>query len=480
MDTYKSHGLVLNVVIALSLILLTFFACTPKANQNQATKLPYSFDLDSIDSRGRLVALVDNSTTSYFSYKGQPMGFEYELLKRFTETQNLELEVKVIYSMDEIIGLLNAGKGDIVAANITVTKDRANLVAFSEPILKTRQVLIQNRNNKNKIKDPSELGGRTVHVRGGSSFYERLKNLEEEIGQNIDIVILSDSNDHDVLNKTIQLINQVASNEIEFTVADENIAKVQKKLHPNIDISVAISFPQNIAWAMRKRDTMLQNAVKDWLRKEKKRNDYYTIYTKYFRARTVLKKKLKSEYSSLSGGISPYDDLIKKYAKTINWDWRLLASQVYQESKFDPNAEAWTGASGLLQLLPQTAQSYKVDSTLLKNPDANLMAGTSYLNWLNEVWSHTITDSLERQKFVLASFNVGLGHVIDARNLAQKYGNDPTLWTGHVAEYILKKSEKEFYSDEVCKHGYCRGSEPYAYVQEIMERYSHYMNLFKD
>ena len=458
---------------------MTLYGCKPNDSLKTNKVLPYSYDLDSINSRGHLVALVDNSTTSYFSYKGQPMGFEYELLKRFTETQNIDLEVKVVYSMDEIINMLNEGQGDIVAANITITKDRANLVTFSEPILKTRQVLIQNRNNKNKIKNASELGGRKVHVRRGSSFYDRLKNLEEEIGQDIDIVLLSDSNDHDVLNKTIQLIDQVSKGNIEFTIADENIAKVQKKLHPNIDIHVAISFPQNIAWAMRQGDTNLKIAVNNWLRKEKKRNDYYTIYTKYFRARTVLKKKLKSEYSSLSGGISPYDDLIKKYAKTINLDWRLLASQIYQESKFNPNAKSWTGASGLLQLLPQTAMAYNVDSTMLNNPEANLMAGTSYLKWLDGVWTQSITDSLERHKFVLASFNVGLGHVIDARNLTDKYGKDPTLWTGNVAEFIQKKSEKKFYSDEVCKHGYCRGSEPYAYVQEVMERYTHYVNLIR-
>jgi len=408
------------------------------------------------------------------------MGFEYELLKRFTELHDLELEVKVVYNMDEIITMLNKGEGDLVAANITVTKERGKIVSFSKPLLKTRQVLIQNRKNPNKITNASELGGRTVHVRGGSSFYDRLKNLEDELGQNIDIVALSDSNDYGVLNKTIQLIDQVASGEIEFTVADENIAKVQKKMYPNIDISVAISFPQSIAWAMRKPDTLLLNAVNEWLGNEKKKNDYYTIYTKYFKARTVLKKKLNSEYSSLSGGISPYDDLIKKYADTLGWDWRLLASQIYQESKFDPEAESWTGASGLMQLLPQTALAYQVDSSQIKLPEPNLRAGAGYLKWLDGVWENTITDSLERTKFILASFNVGLGHIIDARNLAQKYGKDPTLWDNNVAEFILKKSKKKYYRDEVCKHGYCRGSEPFAYVQEVMERYGHYVNLIPE
>ena len=133
-----------------------------------------------------------------------------------------------------------------------------------------------------------------------------------------------------------------------------------------------------------------------------------------------------------------------------------------------------------MQLLPQTAQAYKVDSNSLNDPESNIKAGTNYLKWLDGVWDHTIVDSSERKKFVLASFNVGLGHIIDARNLATKYGKDPTIWDDNVAFYILKKSEKEFYRDEVCKHGYCRGSEPFAYVQEIMERYGHYVNLIEN
>lgn len=460
--------------------IVSMYGCDPiKEPSSENVETVYQFDLDSIKKRGTLVALIDNSTTSYFTYKGQPLGFEYELLKRYADSENLNLEVKVIYQLDSITEILLRGEGDLVAANLTITKERTEKLAFSSPILTTRQVLIQRRGDSNFVRNIGDLAGKTIHVRAKSSFYNRLKNLENELGQEINIIGLSDTNSGKGFNKTIQLIDQVAKGEIDFTVADENIAKVEQKFRPNLDISVAISLDQNIAWALRLPDTALKASINNWLAYEQKRNDFHTIYTKYFKARTKLKKKIESDYSSVKGGISPYDELIKKYAHKLGWDWRLLASQVYQESKFDPNAKSWTGASGLLQLMPKTAKAQGVDSLNMNDPESNLSAGVDYLKWLDGCWAKTIPDSVERIKFVLASFNVGLGHIMDARNLSAKYNANPTVWDKNVAEYILLKSERKYYSDQVCKHGYCRGNEPYRYVQEIFERYRHYENLIE-
>ena len=277
---------------------------------------------------------------------------------------------------------------------------------------------------------------------------------------------------------TLQLIEAVSEGKIKYTVADENVAKVQKKMHGNLNIDLDISLKQNIAWAFRKSDTALLLAANKWLKVEKEETDFYTIYAKYFRARTNLKQKLQSDYSSVSGGqISPYDGILKEEASVINWDWRLLAAQVYQESKFNPKAESWLGAYGLMQLVPQTAAAYGLDSSNIESPQANIKAGVQYLKWINEFWERSIDNKVERQKFVLASYNVGLVHIIDAKNLADKYGADPTIWDENVENYVLKKSEAEFYTDKVCKHGYCRGKEPYNYVKNIMEGFEHYKNL---
>ena len=155
----------------------------------------------------------------------------------------------------------------------------------------------------------------------------------------------------------------------------------------------------------------------------------------------------------------------------IGWDWRLLASQVYQESLFDPHATSWAGAVGLMQLLPETATSF--GAVNIEDPKENIAAGTRYLRWLDEYWE-LVPDSTERKKFVLASYNVGYGHVEDARRLAAKFGADQNTWDGHVASFMIHLSSHEFYSDEVVRNGYCRGEEPVSYVEEILERYEHY------
>ncbi|MCB0481193.1 MAG: transporter substrate-binding domain-containing protein [Flavobacteriales bacterium] len=458
------------------------FALSVTSCKNEPKPLPpppYSFDFDSIATRGSITALVDNSTTSYFVYKGQPMGFEYELLKRFTQENDLELNIKVIYKLDSVLPMLNSGFGDIVCANITVTPERAKRVNFTTDLFETKEVLVQRYSSDSLIQTVEELAGKTVYVRLKSSFYEHLIEVNKTLNPKIKIIGVADSSDSKVMNKTLQLIAQVSGGEIDYTVADENVAKVQKRFHPNIHITTPIGTPRHIAWAVRRTDTMLLKKLNDWLNYQKQTNDFHTIITKYFKARTVLKQKLSSEYSSMKGGISPFDDLIKKYAKSINWDWRLLASLIYQESKFDTAAESWTGATGLMQLIPSTAEDYGLDSMSITNAQANLEAGSKYLKRLDKIWQKSISDSIQRTKFVLASYNVGVGHIIDAKKLAAKYGHNPLMWDENVELYILKKSDVEFYTDTICQHGYCRGQEPYDYVKEVYGRYLHYCNLIK-
>jgi membrane-bound lytic murein transglycosylase F len=172
--------------------------------------------------------------------------------------------------------------------------------------------------------------------------------------------------------------------------------------------------------------------------------------------------------------ISKYDNLIKKYAAEIGWDWRLLASQVYQESKFDPLAKSWTGASGLMQIMPKTAKSLGV--TNMNSPTQSIRGGTKYLSWLNDRFTN-IPDSLTKIKFVLAAYNCGLGHVKDAQILAESKGLDPTLWTDQVEEMILALSYPNNFNKPMITHGYVRGIEPINYVNEIFERYDHYLQF---
>ncbi|MBL4656439.1 MAG: transporter substrate-binding domain-containing protein, partial [Flavobacteriales bacterium] len=424
----------------------------------------------------------DNSTTSYFIYKGQPMGYEYELLALLAEHIGVDLEMVVVKNMDEIIDMLDEGYGDIIAANLTVTTARAQRIAFTEYNLMTRQILIQRKPDgwdlgmsekeleRALLRNPIDLKDKRIHVRKNSSFYTRLISLGDEIGGEIDIMEAPGDFDTELL------ISLVAQGDIKYTVADENVALVNQLYHPNIDIKTAISFPQQIAWAVNKSSPTLLYEINKWLVSMRGSKRYNQIYNKYFKNHKGQKSRVESEYFVLSGGsISKYDHIFKTYSKNVDWDWRLLASLAYQESNFNPKAVSWAGAFGLMQLMPATASAYGVDS--LSTVAQNVKASTKYLAWLNKYWEGRIDDDHERIKFVLASYNAGLGHVIDARALAAKYGKSTYKWENNVDYYLLQKSKEQFYNDEVVKYGYCRGQETFDYVKEILVRYNHYKNV---
>ncbi len=433
-------------------------------------------DLAEIRQRGKLVAITGYDATSYFIYKGRPMGYEFELLSLLANHLGVKLEILISGDRDELFHQLERGEGDILAANLTITTER-DQYSFTEHLMTTRQVLIQQKPADWRamklheiedvlIRDPIALAGKKVHVREGSSYYSRLQNLSDEIGGEIDIVTVPGDL------STEELIRQVAEGEIEFTVADENIASINQAYYANIDIKTALSFPQRIAWVVRSGAPDLLAVVNEWIRQAKNGVVFNTIHERYYSNRRMFADRLSGDYLSGSAtNLSPYDDLIKKGAVTIGWDWRLLASQVYQESLFDPNAQSWAGATGLMQLLPETAISFGAAN--IQDPTENVAAGTRYLRWLERYWE-LIPDSTERRKFVLASYNVGYGHVEDARRLAAKFGADQNTWDGHVAAFIQHLSNHEFYNDEVVKNGYCRGEEAVNYVNEILERYEHY------
>ncbi len=460
--------------LAIFVFLFVIVGCGVKEQKEKTLDL----DLDRIKERGKIVALTGFNAYSYFIYKGQPMGFEYELVKRLAKHLEVGLEIKVVKDVEKMFEMLENGEGDLIAFNLTVTKERSNRVAFTEHHHITRQVLVQRRPDnwlqikkhlldQELIRNPLDLIGKSVAVKKNSAYAARLKNLSEEIGG--DIVI----NEVDPELSTEDLIKMVADGVYDYTVADENIARLSQATYRNLDVETYVSFPQKISWAVRKEANNLLAEINSWIISMRKKTDYYVIYNRYFKNQRDYTNRLRSKYFSLTGGdISQYDDSIKTYANKINWDWRLLASLIYQESQFKPNGNSWAGASGLMQLMPATAERYGV--TDLHDPHQSLKAGASYLKWLDEYWLEMVPDSSERIKFVLASYNIGPGHILDARNLAEKYGANPEIWFENVEVYLLKKSKKKFYDDDVVKLGYAKGTETVKYVKEILFRYEQY------
>ncbi len=452
-----------------------FFQCKQTKSPDIAEYQPST--LEKIQSEGILKVVTDFNSTSYFIYRGQPLGYQYELLQELADFLDVKLEVSANTSLDEKFKMLNDGEVDLIAVNLTVTSDRKDYLLFTEPYSKTRQVLIQRRpgswgkmsrkaKEESVISDQLDLGGKTVYVPQNSTYSRRLYNLSEEIGDSINIIETEESVE--------SLIRKVSLGEIDLTVCDENLARVNSTFYDNIDVSLPVSFSQNLAWAVGKNSPELQQVINSWLVEFKKTKKYAVIYRKYFqnsRSSDIIESKF---YANKSGKISLYDDIIKEYSEEIGWDWRLVASMIYQESRFNPHAKSWSGAFGLMQLMPGTAKRFGVNET--SSAKQQIRAGVLFLRWLDKLFVD-IDDPVERKKFVLGAYNIGPGHVIDAMRLAEKNGKNPYIWNDNVAIYLLKKSYPEYYKDPVVKYGYCRGTETFRYVNDIFTRYEHYKNI---
>ncbi len=468
-------GLLFSILWALSCLV----GCSKLSGEKEFAKDPLvHLDLEAIRKRGYLVALIDNNSISYFIYKGLPMGYEYELLKQFTSHLKVDLKIKLVTGIEQAIDMLNTGEGDILAFPLTITQDRVQYLSFTDTHFNTQQVLVQKKPanwrmqppqnvEKKLIRNPVALIGEEVHVIQGSSFKERMVNLSSEIGGEIKIVEDSASAE------TESLIRKVATGEIKYTVTDQTIAMVNSFYYPNLDINTVMSLPQQIAWAVRKNSPDLLGESNTWLKEIKRTGVYRVIYKKYFESPRFTLARSTSDYSTLSGNqLSPFDQQLKKEAEQIGWDWRLIASVAYQESNFDPKVKSWAGAIGLMQVMPETGEFFHVEN--LWDPNQNIKVGIKFLKFLDSQWVKTVPDPQERIKFVLASYNVGLSHVIDAQKLTRKYGKDPTVWQDNVEHFLLKKSDPKYFRDPVAVVGYCRCTGPVKYVKEVLQRYDEY------
>lgn len=479
----STFGLNINLKLV-CIILFLFFSCEQESiNKNEIVETGNAWDLEQIKASGKLRALMVYSGTTYYLYKGRPMGYEFELLERFSKYLGVALEITVVNNVNELFEKLNNGEGDIVAHGLTITTDRKNEVSFTNHLYLTKQVLVQKKPEnwrsmnwkslKNAlIHDPIDLLGDTISVRDLSSYRERIYNLSEELGGKINVDILSGEM------ATDEIIEKVANGEIKYTIADQNIASIMSTYYPDLDVTVPVSFSQRIAWATRHDSEKLLKATNDWLEQIKRKIDFNVLYNKYFKNKKYFRRKIRSNFYSLNKQqISPYDDLVKKYAKSINWDWRLIASQIYQESKFDTRVSSWAEASGLMQLMPSTAEELGV--TNRSDPEQSIKGGTKYLK---ELWSNFehVKDSVQRIKFTMASYNCGLYHVIDAQNLAHEKGFQKDMWDDNVENIVLNLNKPDYYNHPVVKYGYVRGLEPYNYVRQIFERYQHYIQFINE
>jgi membrane-bound lytic murein transglycosylase F len=469
-----------SLLIALLLGLL-FSSCPGSRYRFSDTLGTKGGTLEKIRERQELIAITEYSPTTYFIFRGEPMGFHYEMLRRFSKHLGVRLQIRVSSDLQEVFRTLNEGEADLIAMDLTLTRDRMEMIDFVHPHGQTRQVLVQRKpgvlpdGSKQQvarfIRNPLDLAGKVVYVQKGSAFIDRLRNLEEEIGDTIRVI------EHP--NEAVEgLIRKVASGEIDYTVADENIALFNQYWHPELDVKTAISFPQQLAWAVRKGSDSLHNVLNLWMKEFVTTAEYKGLRQKYYRS-PQLKVKAEQEFASDGRGvISRYDEDIRKHSRLIGWDWRIIASLIYQESRFHPEASGHAGSYGLMQLMPETARLMGIDSS--SSPSAQIRAGVLYLGKVEKRLEALVPDKEERIRFTLASYNVGLAHVLDAQRLAKKHGKDPHRWYGNVEYYLLRKSLPDYYNDPVVRNGACRGDVPVKFVRDIEHRYRLYKDAIRE
>ena len=416
--------------------------------------------------------------TSYFNYRGQEMGFDYENVKRFANDENLVLDLKVAPTLQSLLNMIENGDIDLAAYPIPVIEEYKNLAKHCGYKEVTWQVLVQ-PDRKDKISDVTQLVGKTIYVEQDSKYHYRLNNLNQELGGGINIVPI---NKDSLI--TEDLIRMVDLGEIPLTVVDSDIAELNKSYYPRLDIDMKISLDQYSSWAVRNDLDSLASRIDTWEKRRDNSDMMKEIYKKYFEISknpTPYEDPVKSLGLNIKKGgiISVYDDSFKRHAHVSGYDWRLLAAIGFNESRFNNDIISWAGAQGLMQLMPVTAQAMGIDPSDLSNPDRNILAAAKLLKKLDSSLVDKVPDKDERLMFVIAAYNCGLGHIFDSIALAEKFGLDSTKWLGNVSEAALMKSRPQYYNDPVVKNGYFRGRETTEFVDKVMSVYNYFVSRSK-
>lgn len=421
-------------------------------------------DLDAIRQRGYIRVLTRNNPACYFIHRGQLMGFEYELIKRFAEEQGLEVVVIVPENWNEMGKWLEEGRADVIAATVTMTANRfankRNLV-FCHHYGKFHEDIV-GRAEEKPIQSLEDLNGRTVHVRKSSSYYESLEALKQSSKLQFKIALVPETEE------TFEILNKVAEGEYDLTCADRNLLNQSVRLGDRLKPLIKLPEERRYGWVVRENQPRLRQAINTFFDKELKGPTYQNLYRRYFDLshNTALEDRFELQGP---GQISPYDDLVKIHAASCNFPWTLICAQMFQESSFRPDAVSWSGAQGLMQLMPATAEEVGVSNPF--DPDENIRGGVQYLKKQYRRVPDDI-DVLNTTCFALAAYNGGYGHLIDARKLADEVGKDPNVWTDNV-DYAYALLSEPYYAKRA-KYGYCRSAEIIGYVRKIMSRYIAY------
>ena len=426
----------------------------------------YTGDLPELRERRRLRILLPNTAASYFLWRGELAGFEYEFARRFAEEHGMRLEVVVPPHPAVLFEWLQEGRADI-AGGFLEPVDLADVaVASSDPWHQAQPFLVS-RAEAGELTGWEQVAGSTVAARSDSMVWAELEGLGRQHG--FRVVAPSDTG-----GDIEDMMNRLVAGEFDYAVVEGHLLAMELARRDDVRRQFEAGSPIAHTWAVRTADQELLSALNEFFRKEHRSTFYNILYRRYFEDEHRIRRKL-DERARGGGPLSPWDDVVRRYAETHGFDWRLIVAQIYQESRFDPNARSPMGASGLMQLMPRTARQVGVKDP--DDPTENIRGGILYLDWVRQRLPEDLPVA-DRVWFTLAAYNAGVGHVLDARRLAAQKGWDPDRWFDNVENAMLLLSQRKYYSQ--ARHGYVRGSEPVAYLNNISARFKAYVQLTED
>lgn len=430
-------------------LFISFCVLVVLEKSSEDTSLKY------ILKKGEITLITQNNAHCFYIYRDQPMGFEYELAKAFAEYLGVKLKVQIIEKWEDLIPVLRNSKGAFIAASMTASPERKKTASFSDGYMRVRQHIIVNKKNGD-IQNQEDLAGHTVHV-GKTPYEEQLKKLKAR-GINLKIVLHEET-------ATEELIQKVSEGEIEITIAYTNIAYLNRRYYPRITVTGAISEYESLAWAVDQNALSLVSSINTFFKTIKGNGKFAEIYNRYYSdIDSFDNMDVNNFYAMMQTRFPLYSQTIKDVSAKYGFDWRLIAAQAYQESHFDPLAQSHAGAYGLMQITEQTA--FSLGFMDIYDTEQNIYAGVEHLKNLYN--SYYRASGLDRLLIALAAYNIGEGHIMDAKDLAVKKNLDPDNWAS-LSRVLPLLSEQRYYSKT--KYGYCRGFEAVNYINQIMNYY---------
>jgi membrane-bound lytic murein transglycosylase MltF len=400
---------------------------------------PFKGDLDGIRSRRILRVLVCYCKTNYFFDRGKPQGFEYELMKAYEKFLNKKetsryAKTKMIFvpvPFKQILQALNAGRGDIAAANLTITPERQKIVSFTTPYIpNVHEIVVLNKKVKD-VQTVEDLSDKMVYVLQRSSYVTGLKSLNRRLKKlKRPPIHIKESHDYLVTEDILELVN---AGVIDITVADQHEAEAWSQVLPNIVIrkELKINSRGNIAWAVRKKNQALLSSLNDFIQKNKRGTLLGNIlFKRYYQNSKWIKNPMaETERKKLNHLIG----LFKKYGDRYDFNFLKLSAQAYQESGLDNSKRSPSGAIGIMQVLPRTASDKHINIKNIHLLENNIHAGTKYLNFLRKrYFSRPEIKPADRVYFSWAAYNAGPAKIYKIRKAAVKRGFNPDKWFFNV------------------------------------------------